>query len=176
MISVAAFVAKRAGHCLYCLTKRGVFRRFVKHVYGKPVTKAKSALAFAVAGAVSSLIYLSFFRDLLGGAALLMGVFIAPFAALSAFAAYFIVARGFWSRIGMWQLRVALFGMAVVLVAHLLMGVPMYLTMSDEDREMSIGLWLFVGTSFVTLPVGIATAFILEARQRSVGQTDHAES
>lgn len=76
----------------------------------------------------------------------------------------------------MWQLRVTLFGVAVVLVAHLLLGIPIYLTMSDEEGELSFGFWIFLGTSFVTLPVGIATAFILEARTRSVGQTDHPES
>ena len=63
----------------------------------------------------------------------------------------------------------SLFGAAVVFVAHLLLGVPIYLTMSDEERELGTGLWMFVGTSFVTLPAGIATAFILEARQKNVG-------
>jgi hypothetical protein len=140
----------------------------VHHVYDKPVTKARSAALFALSGAVSSVIFLSLFGSLLGATAVRMGMFIAPFAGLSAFFAYFIVARGFWSRIGIWQLRATLFGIAVVFVAHLLLGVPVYFGMTEEDRELSIGLWMFAATSFITLPFGIATAFVLEARHRSV--------
>lgn len=123
---------------------------------------------FALAGAVSSIIFLSFFGSLLGATAVRLGVYIAPFAGFSAFIAYFIVARKIWMRIVIWQLRAILFGIAVVFIAHLLLGVPVYFLMAEEDRELSIGFWMFAGTSFVTLPLGIATAFVLEARQRSV--------
>jgi hypothetical protein len=141
-------------------------------VSGKPVTKVKSALVFALAAAASSVIYLSFFAGLLGAAAFGIGLLAAPFAGLSAFAAYFIVARRFWSRISNWQLRGTLFGIAVVFMAHLLLGVPVYLELGEEERELSVGLWMFLATSIVTLPFGITAALALEARQRSVNSAD----